>query len=73
MYTHLERSKKGVYFAAFIQDVLRVWILEESYGQTKWMFNGQYDLKPVRLFDRQAHGPWVLEDINYEFRHYQLP
>ncbi|XBH88309.1 hypothetical protein VPH35_075603 [Triticum aestivum] len=71
--TYLGRSKNGVYYASFIKDVFRVWILDESYDQMKWVMKGEYDLKRVRASDQHVHGPWVLEDINYEFFRSQLP
>lgn len=70
---YLGRSKKGVYCASFIKDLFRVWILDESYGQMKWMMKGEYDLKCVRASDQRVHGPWVLQDINYEFFRSELP
>ncbi|XP_044374856.1 uncharacterized protein [Triticum aestivum] len=69
----LGKSKKGVYIASFIKDVFRVWVLNESYGQTKWVLKGEYDLKRVQAFDNDVHGPWVLEDINYDSFRSQLP
>ncbi|KAM3262685.1 hypothetical protein ACQJBY_053050 [Aegilops geniculata] len=71
--TYLGRSKNGVYYASFIKYVFRVWILDESYDQMKWVMKGEYDLKRVRASDQHVHGPWVLEDINYEFFRSQLP
>lgn len=68
----LGRSKNGVYCASYINGVFQVWILDESYGQMKWMLKGEYDLQCVRA-DQRVHGPWVLEDINYEFFRSQLP
>ncbi|KAI4996524.1 hypothetical protein ZWY2020_051444 [Hordeum vulgare] len=70
---YLGRSKKGVYYASFIKDLFRVWILDETYGQMKWMMKGEYDLKCVRASHQRVQGPWVLQDINYEFFRSQLP
>lgn len=70
---YLGRSKKGVHYASFVKDLFRVWILDESYGQMKWMMKGEYDLKRVRASDQRVHGPGVLQDINYEFFRSQLP
>ncbi|KAM0841466.1 hypothetical protein ACQ4PT_058997 [Festuca glaucescens] len=64
--THLGRSKHGVYYASFGKDVFRVWILDESYGQIKWMLKGELDLKRVPALDQHVHGPWILQDISYE-------
>ncbi|XBI78782.1 hypothetical protein VPH35_088411 [Triticum aestivum] len=63
-------SEKGVYFVAFEDDKcwLRVWILNESCGQMEWMLKHDKDLNPVlarHRFDQRVHGPWILEDINY--------
>ncbi|XBI06610.1 hypothetical protein VPH35_134605 [Triticum aestivum] len=69
---NLGRSKNGVYCASYINGVFQVWILDESYGQMKWLLKGEYDLKCVRA-DECVHGPWVLEDINYVFFRSQLP
>ncbi|XP_044392656.1 uncharacterized protein [Triticum aestivum] len=73
VYSYLGKSKKGVYIASFIKDVFRVWILNESYDQTKWVLKGEYDLKRVQAFDKDVHGPWVLEDINYDLFGSRLP
>ena len=72
-YPYLGRSKNGVYFASFIKDDFRVWILNESRGHVKWLLKGEYDLKCVGAFDQCVHGPWILEDINYELVRTQLP
>ncbi|CAM0871272.1 unnamed protein product [Alopecurus aequalis] len=69
---YLGRSENGVYFASFMEDVFRVWILNESQGHAKWMLKGKYDLKRVGAFDQRVHGPWVLEDINYQLVRSQL-
>jgi hypothetical protein len=71
-YPYLGRSKNGVYYASFIKDVFRVWILNESHGYMKWTLKGEYDLKRVGAFDTSVSGPWELEDINYELARSQL-
>uniref|UniRef100_A0A453JSL1 F-box associated domain-containing protein n=1 Tax=Aegilops tauschii subsp. strangulata TaxID=200361 RepID=A0A453JSL1_AEGTS len=70
LHTDIVRSEKGVYFVAFEDDKcwLRVWILNESCGQMEWMLKHDKDLNPVlarHRFDQRVHGPWILEDINY--------
>ncbi|KAF7070631.1 hypothetical protein CFC21_076126 [Triticum aestivum] len=78
MDAHVVRSKYGVYFVAFENSRrldkyrLRVWILNESCEETKWMLKHDKDLKPVlarHRSDQRAHGPWILEDINYDLFH----
>jgi hypothetical protein len=72
--THLGRSKHGVYYASLSKDVFRVWILDESLGQTKWMLKGELDLTRVQAIDQHVHGPWILQDINsHELFPSQLP
>jgi hypothetical protein len=65
-YPYLGRSEKGVYFASFVTGHIRVFILDEACGQTEWILKHDYDLKPVKEFSREVHGPWILEDINYD-------
>jgi hypothetical protein len=72
-HSYLGRSKNGVYFASFMESMIRVWILDELGGQMNWIRKGEYDLRRVPAFDWHVHGPWVLQDINYEFFHSQLP
>lgn len=62
-----------MYFALTSSYGLKVWILDKSCDEMKWVLKGQYDLKPLRAFNRLVHGPWVLQDINYEFFRCQLP
>ncbi|XP_024310557.1 uncharacterized protein LOC112268739 [Brachypodium distachyon] len=64
------RSEKGVYFTWICEGWLRVWILKECCGEVEWILKHENDLKPMLepyLSDRplHGHGPWVLEDINY--------
>ncbi|CAN6291951.1 unnamed protein product [Urochloa humidicola] len=71
----LARSEKGVYYV--LHDAvdplrLRVWILDESCGQMKWVLKYDHDLSPVlELWNRheKLDGPWVLQDINYYEEH----
>ncbi|KAI5004180.1 hypothetical protein ZWY2020_031423 [Hordeum vulgare] len=65
--------EKGVYCASFVQNDIRIFILNESSDQLEWILKHDYDLKPVEDFDRQAHGPWILEDINCGIFHSHLP
>jgi hypothetical protein len=72
--THLGSSKHGVYYASLSKDVFRVWIVDESLGQTKWMLKGELDLTRVQAIDQHVHGPWILQDINsHELFPSQLP
>ncbi|CAL4935103.1 unnamed protein product [Urochloa decumbens] len=69
----LARSEKGVYYV--LHDAtdprrLRVWILDESCGQMKWVLKHDHDLSPVlELWNchDKLDGPWVLQDINYYY------
>jgi hypothetical protein len=65
-YHYLGRSKNGVYFASFIRDFFHVWVLNKSPDRIEWTLKGEYDLKPVEVFDQHVTGPWFLEDINYD-------
>ncbi|TVU46933.1 hypothetical protein EJB05_06507, partial [Eragrostis curvula] len=74
---HLGRSKKGVY-CAFTYNFhgLRIFRLDESYGQTEWVMEHSIDL---RTFSRKLHahednsqqsaGPWALQNI-YDCEYY---
>ncbi|KAM3198167.1 hypothetical protein ACQJBY_073345 [Aegilops geniculata] len=66
-------SEKGVYFASFVKNHIRVCILNESSNQLEWILKHDYDLKPIQMFDRQVHGPWILQDINYGVFRSHLP
>jgi hypothetical protein len=48
---------------------LQVWVLEESRdGYAEWMLEHDIDLQLLltRLnYRRQAYGPWILHDVNY--------
>jgi hypothetical protein len=71
--TRIARSEKGVYFVALDdtwhpQDKswLRVWTLNESFGQMEWKLMHDKELKhmlPRQCFCIQVK--WTLEDINY--------
>uniref|UniRef100_A0ACD5XRB2 Uncharacterized protein n=1 Tax=Avena sativa TaxID=4498 RepID=A0ACD5XRB2_AVESA len=78
----IARSEKGVYFVALDTSWppegkcrLRVWILDESCGQTEWILKHDKDLKhtlPRQCFCRR--DKWILEDINYNlFRASSFP
>jgi hypothetical protein len=70
---YLGRSEKGVYLASLSDHRLRVWILQERDGEIAWILKHDNDLKRMvarQVFDWQACGPWILEDVNYDyFRH----
>jgi hypothetical protein len=70
---YLGRSEKGVYLASFLTGKIQVFILNEGCGETKWILKHDYDLKPVKEFAREVHGPWILEDINYDIFPSSLP
>ncbi|KAM0897898.1 hypothetical protein ACQ4PT_022258 [Festuca glaucescens] len=68
---YLGKSKKGVYYVLMHRNSsrLQVWVLEESRdGYAEWMLEHDIDL-PVPLprlnYRRQAYGPWILQDVNY--------
>jgi hypothetical protein len=81
MENKIARSEKGLYFVALDASWrddkcwLRVWILNESCGQTEWMLKHDKDLKhmlPHQFFCRRVK--WMLEDINYNlFRASSFP
>jgi hypothetical protein len=57
-------------YLASVSGRLRVWILHDQDGEMSWILKHDSDLKPMlarQVFDRQACGPWVLEDANYSF------
>jgi hypothetical protein len=68
---HLGRSENGVYCAVVdLKFRLRVWFLEveESCGRMEWVLKHQNNLKHLLAspeYMQQDHGPWILEDINY--------
>lgn len=71
---YLVKSEKGVYFASLDRGCnhdkcwLRVWVINESDGQMKWILKHDKDLKPMlahHCFLQRFPGPWILEDINY--------
>lgn len=70
---YLGLSQKGVYLASFVNDHLRVCVMDESNGHAQWIMKHDYDLNPVKAFKRQVNGPWILEDINYHFVLSRLP
>uniref|UniRef100_M8C073 Uncharacterized protein n=1 Tax=Aegilops tauschii TaxID=37682 RepID=M8C073_AEGTA len=39
----------------------------------EWVLKGEYNLKRLQTSYQHAHGPWVLEDINYGLFSSQLP
>ncbi|KAM0833063.1 hypothetical protein ACQ4PT_064501 [Festuca glaucescens] len=70
---YLGLSQNGVYLASFVNHHLRVCIMDESSGHVQWTLKHDYDLNPVKAFNRQVNGPWILEDINYHFVLSRLP
>ncbi|XP_024313900.1 uncharacterized protein LOC112270217 [Brachypodium distachyon] len=63
---YLGKSEKGVYYASVDDSLLRVWFLTESSGQMEWVLKlNNLDIRSL-YYDSQAHGPWVLQDVNYE-------
>ena len=66
---YLGKSEKGVYIASYghPDDLLQVWVLDESCGQMEWFLKHNCDLKHVLRQNcyLQASGPWVLQDVNY--------
>ncbi|XBI23886.1 hypothetical protein VPH35_049051 [Triticum aestivum] len=72
--SYIGLSEKGVYCASFLKnDHILVCTLNETCNQFDWILKHEYDLKPVEMFDRQVHGPWILEDINYGIFRSHLP
>ncbi|KAI5004179.1 hypothetical protein ZWY2020_031422 [Hordeum vulgare] len=72
--SYIGLSEKGVYCASFVENKhILVCTLSESCDKFDWILKHEYDLKPVEMFDRQVHGPWILEDINYEIFGPHLP
>ena len=53
---------------------LGVWILNDPCGKMEWMSKHERGLVlPHHVFARQgAHGPWVLQDTNYNFYRHQI-
>jgi len=66
---YLGKSEKGVYIASYghPDDLLQVWVLDESCGRMEWFLKHNCDLKHVLRQNcyLQASGPWVLQDVNY--------
>uniref|UniRef100_A0A0D9VX56 F-box domain-containing protein n=1 Tax=Leersia perrieri TaxID=77586 RepID=A0A0D9VX56_9ORYZ len=69
---YLGKSEKGVYLASLDHDLdyaLSVWILNETLGKAEWVLKHQNTLKPLlqrREYSQQVHGPWILQDVNYD-------
>ncbi|KAL6850330.1 hypothetical protein ACP4OV_020957 [Aristida adscensionis] len=65
----LGRSENGVYYAAIdLQFRLRVWILDESSGEIRWVLRHQNNLQHMLSspeFYQEDDGAWILENINY--------
>ncbi|TVU45873.1 hypothetical protein EJB05_05380, partial [Eragrostis curvula] len=68
----LGKSKNGVYFASLGSTwdrALRIWVLDESCGQTEWLLKYHVDLEYV--YNEISHllpsGSWVLQDVNYNY------
>lgn len=76
-YLRLGKSEKGVYLASLSSPGrLQVWILNESCGHIEWVLKHQADLKHIlsnRSYDKEAHGSWIMEDINYHFYRSRFP
>ncbi|XP_051189396.1 putative F-box protein At3g16210 [Lolium perenne] len=69
----LGKSENGVYFASFDHRCrLRVWILNELLGEIEWVLrhdNNLDDMLSRRMYDQEFRGPWIMEDVNYNFYH----
>ncbi|KAM0834380.1 hypothetical protein ACQ4PT_063640 [Festuca glaucescens] len=63
----LERSENGVYFAALDNYRLKVWILNESSGQSEWTLKLNKDIEPLlpRHCDQQVYKSSMLKDVNF--------
>ncbi|CAO2192557.1 unnamed protein product [Urochloa humidicola] len=68
---YLGRSEKGVYFAVLDHEFrLRVWILDESFGQMEWVLKHRSNLERVLSsqdsYRQQDDGDcWCFKDINH--------
>uniref|UniRef100_K3Z0P0 F-box domain-containing protein n=2 Tax=Setaria italica TaxID=4555 RepID=K3Z0P0_SETIT len=63
------KSEKGVYSVLVDENQIKVWILDDSDGQIKWV-SKQLVVDLPKLQDKiccksQSHGPWVLQGINF--------
>ncbi|KAM0851624.1 hypothetical protein ACQ4PT_052314 [Festuca glaucescens] len=69
----LGKSENGVYFASFDHRCrLRIWILNELHGEIEWVLrhdNNLDDMLPRGMYDEEFQGPWIMEDVNYNFYH----
>ena len=69
----LGRSENGVYFASIDEKRrLRVWFLNELHTEVEWVLkhdNNLDDMLSRGMYDRKVQGPWIIEDINYNFNH----
>ncbi|KAG2546954.1 hypothetical protein PVAP13_9KG070057 [Panicum virgatum] len=73
---YLGRSQKGVYCASLRgQARIRVWKLEESGCEGRWVLRHDKDL--YELLKHRINGgvvqgrPWILQDINCNYREYE--
>jgi hypothetical protein len=71
--SYLGRSENGVYFATFYDYyLLRIWNLDESHGEIKWMLRHDIDLESSALWaalhlnsrQRIDDGAWILDAEN---------
>ncbi|CAL4943176.1 unnamed protein product [Urochloa decumbens] len=62
------KSDKGVYSVLVEHSQIKVWILNDSDGQIKWvpkqMVGRLPKLQDGSFYYLESHGPWVLQDIN---------
>ncbi|CAM0871449.1 unnamed protein product [Alopecurus aequalis] len=65
---YLEKSEKGLYFAALDNYRLQVWILSDSSRQTEWIPKFDKDIASLLAphCGRQVHKSVMLEDINFK-------
>ena len=73
---YLGRSQKGVYCASLRgQARIQVWKLEESGCEIRWVLRHDKDL--FKLLKHRINGgvvqgrPWILQDINCNYREYE--
>ncbi|OEL34864.1 hypothetical protein BAE44_0004117 [Dichanthelium oligosanthes] len=74
---HLGKSKDGVYFASLGPEKhqIRVWVLNNRCGQPEWFLKYDANLSYVlhENFYTLASGPWVLQNVNYNFYSDRFP
>ncbi|CAN6287447.1 unnamed protein product [Urochloa humidicola] len=68
---YIGKSEKGVYSVLVDRSRIKVWILDDSDGQFKWVSKHLVSHLPKvqerGYYQLESHGPWVLQGINSRY------